>query len=499
MAIFSRRTIQRLIEENNIVFKMPVKKQREALNIKSESFNNEFLAHEWEIVVLNAFANTFKKFGQVIHEQKFNQKPLDIFFHSAVNPKLNFVADICSVTDYGTDERFPIENLEEKYYELIDKRNLCLNSFDIKVGDNSNLISREKGGVVLFLPPEKDFDKKIFNEKFKAFLDTVEANPKSSHRLLIDEIEFLLPANQKSNLYNKTLIWFFRTFHKTKLFMRLLNKSKFRKLFDEYVRYTLILMSYNPNQRFSHTIANSHKNITLLENNTLFYRLREKHKQLTESKAPYPKGIIICDGNYEPFSYLYSGAGHWTGKHYDIRDIINHFFKKPDFQEIDFILFFGVYPYGETRKIISKCFARNKERKLDELILEILKGKDLISNFPKPHSTVGNAVNHLKSQYKNIGTEVGGYEVSDNKIKISSRAILEILAGETTIQDFTEINFHPLVGNPFKAKLKEGRLISSVEIENTEDERDDEFIVFNFGEPDVAISDFKNPTVPKKK
>lgn len=498
MAIFSRRTIQRLIEENNSVFRMPVKEQIKVLNIKNDSFNNEFLAREWEIVVLNAFAHTFKEFGKVTHEKKFNQKPLDIFFESTENPKLNFVADICSVTDYGTDKRFPIEILERKYYQLIDKRNFCLNFFNIKIGDNSNFVSRGKG-VVLFLPTEEDFDKKVFNEKFNAFLDSVEENPSSSHNLLINEVEFKLPTKGKRNLYNKNLIWFFRAFHKTKLFRRLLNKGKFRKVFDEYVRYIQILMSYNPNQRFSNTVANSHKNITLLENNTLFYRLREKHKQLTGSKTPYPKGIIICDGNYEAFSTLYSGGGHWTGKHYDIRDIINHFFKKPDFQEIDFILFFGVYPYGETRKIISKCFARNKERKLDELILEILKGKDLISNFPKPHSTVGNAVNHLKSKYKNIGAEIGGYELSNNKIKISSRAILEILAGETTIEDFTEINFHPLVGNPFKAKLKEGRLISSVEIENTEDEQDDEYLVFNFGEPDVAISDFKNPAVQKKK
>ena len=498
MAIFSRRTIQRLINENNSVFKMPVKEQIKVLNIKSESFNNEFLAREWEIVVLNAFAHTFKKFGEIIHERKFNQKPLDIYFESAENPKLNFVADICSISDYGTDKRFPIENLERRYYDLIDKRSLYLNFFNIKVGDNSNSISREKGGVVLFLPPEEDFGKKVFNEKFDTFLDIVEKNLESSHSLLINETEFVLPAKRVSNFYNKLLIWFFSNFYKTKLFGRLLIKLKFRKLFDEYVRYIQILMSYNPSQRFTFKIANSHKDITLLENNTLFYRLTEKHKQLSKSQAPYPKGIIVCDGNYEPFSSIYSAATQWSSKHYDAKDVINHFFKKPDYNEIDFVLFFGIYPYGETHNVVSKCFIRNTERQIDDIILEILKSSILTNNFPKPERTVGNAINRLKSKRRNLGSKIGS-SVGNNKIKVSSRAVLEVLSGEISVKDFTDGNFHPIIGNPFGAKLKEGRLITSVEIEQPDDERDDEYIIFNFGEPDVAISDFKIAIIPKKK
>lgn len=498
MAIFSKRTIQRLIEENNSVFKMPVKDQIKVLNIKSESFNNKFLSREWEIVVLNAFAHTFKNFGKIIHEKKFNQKPLDIFFESTENPKLNFVADICSITDYGTDKRFPIESLERRYYELIDERNLYLNFFNIKVGDNSNLISREKGGVVLYLPSEKDFDKKVFNEKFYSFLDTVEKKPKSSHSLLINETEFVLPDKQVSNFYNKILIWFFSNFYRTKLFRKFLTKIRFRKLFNEYVRYTQILMSYNPDQRFTFKIANSHKDITLLEINTLFYRLREKHEQLSKSKAPFPKGIIVCDGNYEPFSSIYSAATQWTSKSYDAKEVINHFFKKPDFREIDFVIFFGVYPYGKIHKVVSKFFVRPGERQIDDLILKIIKSVDLINNFPKPQRTVENAVNRLKSKYKNLGSKVGSI-VESNKIKISSRAILEVLSGKISVKEFADDSFHPILGNPFEAKLKQGRLITSVEIEHLEDEQDDEYIVFNFGEPDVAISDFKNPQSPKKK
>lgn len=316
--------------------------------------------------------------------------------------------------------------------------------------------------------------------------------------MVIDEVEFKIPKRRKASVYNKFLSWYFNNFHKTKTFKRLLINKRFRSLVSEFAIHALIAFSYVPNQKFTFKIANSHKDITLLENNTLFYRLSEKHKQLSNSKAPYPKGIIICDGNYDPFSSIYSVATQWSSKHYDAKDVINHFFKKPDFQEIDFVLFFGIYPYGETHNIVNKCFIRPKERQIDNSILEILKNDNLISNAPRPERTVGNAVSHLKSKFRNTGSKVG-YSVESNKIRISSRAVLEILSGRVSIEDFANDKFHPIVGNPFEAKIREGRLISSVEIEHSKDEKDDEYLVFNFGEPDAAVSDFKNPTVPKKK
>lgn len=498
MAIFSRRTIQRLINENLTIFNMPVKEQVKLLNKKENSFNNEFLAREWEIVVLNTFAKTFAGIGKVVHEKKFNKKALDIFFESSTDPKLNFVADICTISDYGTDEKFPIEELEKRFYRIISEKGLNPSFFNIRVGDNSHLISREKGGVILYIPNRKEFDKKIFNDKFTAFLERVERNLSFSQEDIIDEVEFKIPKGRKTVFYNRFLSWYFNNFHKTKIFKYLLSNRRFRSLVNEFATHTLISFSYIPNQRFSFNIANNHKSITLLENNTLFYRLREKCKQLNDSKTSFAKGIIVCDGNYEPFSSIYSAATQWTSKHYDAKDVITHFFKKPEFSEIDFILFFGVYPYGETNNVVSKCYIKPKERQIDDSILEILKKDNLISNIPTPERTVGNAINRLKSKYKNLGSKVGS-SVESNKIKISSRAILEMLSGKISIEDFADDNFHPIIGNPFETKLKEGRLITSVEIEYPKDEKDDEYIIFNFGEPDVAISDFKNPIAPKKK
>ena len=88
--------------------------------------------------------------------------------------------------------------------------------------------------------------------------------------------------------------------------------------------------------------------------------------------------------------------------------------------------------------------------------------------------------------------------MSDNEIKISSRTILDVLAGKISQEDFIKSKFHPLVGNPFENKLKQGKLITSIEIEKCEGENDDELMVFKFGEADVAISDFESPSNKKK-
>ncbi|HQU86597.1 MAG TPA: hypothetical protein PKY59_25925, partial [Pyrinomonadaceae bacterium] len=240
MAIFSRRTIQRLINENLSNFNMPVKEQLKLLNKKENSFNNEFLAREWEIVVLNTFAKTFEGIGKITHEKKFNKKALDIFFESRTNPKLNFVADICTVSDYGTDEKFPLEELERRFYKHISGKGLNLNYFNIQVGDNSHLISREKGGVVLYLPNREEFDKKVFNNKFTEFLERVEVNPSSPHRVIIDEVEFKIPKGKQVSFYNKLLAWCFNNFYKTKIFKRLLSKKRFRSLVIEFAIHTLI-------------------------------------------------------------------------------------------------------------------------------------------------------------------------------------------------------------------------------------------------------------------
>ncbi len=74
MAIFSRRTLQRIINENASF----LTKEQQVNHV--EKLNEGNLSFEWEVVLLYIFS----KFGKVTHEPKFEKcrKKIDILFSS---------------------------------------------------------------------------------------------------------------------------------------------------------------------------------------------------------------------------------------------------------------------------------------------------------------------------------------------------------------------------------------------------------------------------------
>lgn len=65
-----------------------------------------------------------------------------------------------------------------------------------------------------------------------------------------------------------------------------------------------------------------------------------------------------------------------------------------------------------------------------------------------------------------------------------------MLAGRITYDEFPEA-----YRDYFKRRVSEGRLFEEVEVEKGDNEKDDDWLIFRFGEPDPAISPF---TVPKE-
>src|SRR5258708_37828827 len=100
MPIFARRTLQRMISENDaFLTKAQTEKHVSYLN-KADEFS---IAYEWEVVVLNALS----KIGCVSHEEQFGSKLPDIHFKSRSTPSDTFIADITAVSDEGqASERF---------------------------------------------------------------------------------------------------------------------------------------------------------------------------------------------------------------------------------------------------------------------------------------------------------------------------------------------------------------------------------------------------------
>ena len=113
MAIFSRRTIQRLINENAAFL------TRKQLRSHVDRLNDGNLAAEWEVVLLNVF----RKLGNVAHEQDFKGKKPDLHFTSD-NHALDFLADIKTVSDEGIELKNPQRQLNDRLHDEIAKHGI---------------------------------------------------------------------------------------------------------------------------------------------------------------------------------------------------------------------------------------------------------------------------------------------------------------------------------------------------------------------------------------
>ena len=95
MAIFSRRTLQRLIDENATFMR------KDQLEKHKRKLNEADLSFEWEVVLLNVFS----KLGKVIHEPVFENcsRKIDILFSTKIKDEIEFLTDITTIS---TDVKF---------------------------------------------------------------------------------------------------------------------------------------------------------------------------------------------------------------------------------------------------------------------------------------------------------------------------------------------------------------------------------------------------------
>jgi hypothetical protein len=114
--------------------------------------------------------------------------------------------------------------------------------------------------------------------------------------------------------------------------------------------------------------------------------------------------------------------------------------------------------------------------------------------------TVSGARTALKYNFTDKKTMISsarcGVEISCEQVKISSRTLLELLAGKLPWDKvFYYLGFEGYsssIPNRFLTMFNDGRIFSEIKIEKGENEKDDDWIVFNFAE-DPAISLFKMP------
>jgi hypothetical protein len=448
MAICSRRILQRLTDENaEFLSRKQVRNQINKLNRNDVAVSHgqePLLDAEWEVILLNAFS----KVGKIEHEPDFGgRRRPDLYFVSSADPGQRFAADITAISDKGFEGQNPYPALWDELMKRAGERGLRQDSFSLQVEGNHSELYKGGPKARLLLPPLSKFDERIFNAGFREFLDKIYAAPGQHHTYPV-----IKP--------------------------------------DERIH---LLIGYDPHQKYATGGHLVYKKINHLTENIAYSRLQEKRDQLIGSGFKGPLAVILCDGGFQAFnSKMYDFSA------YSMKDVIKRFLL--DHSEINFILTFSVEQTSH-QVVLGRWASGFFDQGYSGLISCIDR---LIEVFPEVESDPSNAINHLKGGEPQVGrSHWGGLSMSPGetrtRVKISARALLDLLAGRVEQKEFFERHHFirsdlwsgPSI-NPFSMGLSKGQLIEKLSIERSDSE-DDDWVTFELAGPDPAISPFVVP------
>lgn len=441
MAIFSRRSLQRLLQENASL--LSIKQSNELVG----RLNLGEIPAEWEVVLLNAFSNA----GSVGYEKNFGgHRKGDIYFEDTNQSGGKFLAEVTTVSDDGLDKLNPVEDLIAELNGIARRNSINPVYFSLRVGDGNQ--KQYKGGpkARLKLPRKAHFEAKIFGPKFHSFLSDIKQQPAKPHRFEIKNSEIDLT------------------------------------------------LDYLPKGLHLNASWTSYKVVYSLTENRIYSALHDKDVQLQNTQFKGPIGIFLCDGGCR---FL---AGETLGNlSYTPKEVIYYFLREHD--SISFVVTFVVRrehpfvasPFVENPyRVFSNLYKGQCYNQMNvdmEKLMVRLK-------YPQCQWDAQNALRQLKA-HTFQGRYHGGMMKTTNEkteVRISARNVFELFAGRITQQQFFERHSFLKDRNPFEKALQAGSMIGAVtrtpdvELEITP-ENDDDWIVFTFPGPDPALSPFFAP------
>ncbi|MDH2243510.1 hypothetical protein N5J70_16295 [Pseudomonas sp. GD03909] len=429
--IFSRRAVQEALNQLRKRMDSP------SINNLAKRLNTPGkvrISAMWEVIIITSL----QRMGNVECEQELSsgRRP-DIFFDNGNG--LEFFADITCISDENLDKENPIEHFHKTLLDAISKLGLPLGGHDLRV--ESKKISTSRGSKIILRLPSQANIPKFIAEK------------------IIPELKSLMATTSER-------------------YLRIVINNE---------EAGLTLSVDRTGGQFNSMGHASYDKPSIVDRNPLFNALRAKSKQL--KSADGIKGIIVCDGD----SRSLSKNGPHQGD--DAYFICNEFFRQHN--SIDFIMLISVEeirknplrPQEVDRITTARMASRNGFTRLSEIerIFD-----SALKHFPTPVNSPVNAVYRARDQGYGIGN-LGGFSMSGNKLRVSSRAVMDVLSGRKSVEQFNrdhqwnETSGNLIIKNPFERYLIEGRLPVKVLVEPDDD---DDWIEFEFGDRDSAISDF---------
>lgn len=445
--LFSRRDVQQCIYRlGEVVSRNDLLQFVDALNRPGRNR----IIKLWEVVVLD----TLSRVSPIRYEQPLldGQQPDFAFSLFVDGQTVDVVGDIRCVSDRGLDNHNPIQSLSDEVVRVARKKRVNPDKLDIRV--RGKVIGPYRDAKMTLSLPTKGSIPAFVRTTITPFLESVKNAPGKSASVNIEQQDAILTV------------------------------------------------AYNPEQMFFSMGHPSYGVSYSIDRNPLWSALKDKADQLRASPSDSIRLVIICDGDCATLK-----AESPTGAHFSTRAIVEDFLRRTS--TVDAVLLLPVVEthHGIQKNLISLAPAFYPRRAGERVVMsernEIALRAYLdtfLANMPKPCLNAPSAVNWCEREGFLMGPH-GGYSISGNTMKISSRQILETLAG------IPSNGLPPLGSSPnaplppadwqehFLRCLQQGRMISKVTVIPGGD-ADDDVLEFEFGQPDPAIHSFRMPKAP---
>jgi len=390
---------------------------------------------EWEI----ALSNSFSKFARVQYEPNLGGTSRPDLLVSDDNGIDRFVVEITSVSDAGYERDNPVDDFQMAFHELAEKKQLPAGGFQFAIG-GEDVGDFPEQKTRLRLPRRAELAHFV-KETYSTFLEGVKAEP---------------------------------------------NRANTHEFKDSRAEVTV---TYDPRRvGFSGAGYPSYKSLKARTRNTLYEALKNKASTLKRCGFEGTRGIVVCDGGA---SYLSDSLGDATT--FGLRAIVADFFRKHF--SVSFIMVVRTILSSErsrqvrglSRDLWLNSYLPNGPHE-SRLVESLYRS---IDTLPRPAQLAINAYRPAGGEFRLFENSFfGGGMRSSKQIKISARTVHALLAGQLAPERY-------LAGHKDSVKfledaLKQGRSMSAVHLERSENE-DDDWLTIEFGDQDPAIHQFVNP------
>lgn len=435
--IFARRALQRRLDE----LRAPL--GAEAVSKLASRLNKpgkDRLAVMWEVITLHALSGL----GELRHETPLESgKQPDITFKYG---DLLVTADVTTVSDRGLHEQNPWRELGDLIEEEKTRLGLPIGGLALRIESDMQRTSRGQK-TVLRLPERKllrDFVRDRVGPQLKSQLDQGIQAP--SIAIEDGSIAIQIVIDPNGSPYSST----------------------------SYASYDV------PSIR---------------DRNPLYSALRSKAKQLRGASGLV--GVIVGDGDSKTLAGGMSGSGSFNG-----RAIAEEFLRQ--YSSMHFVLLLSVreeqyawYRAHDRKQWLNGELIFSKVNQIPAELETMF--KRMLDVFPKPVEMPINAAHRAKESGFGWGHH-GGFKMSGERLRVSAREVLEMLAGRRTAQEINQLHDQldrGISSGPnsipglMDLYLSRGQLPVSISVIKTDENDNDDWIEFEFGPPDPAITPFR--------